>query len=55
MKKAELDLRLPPITEQGKYLLKIDLVDEHVHWFHEMGSPMYQFEFEVVKAFLPPF
>ena len=52
--KTELDLLLPSVTGPGKYLLKIDLVDEHVHWFHDMGSPMYQFEFEVVKAFLPP-
>jgi hypothetical protein len=52
--KTELVLRLPPITEPGKYLLKIDLVDEYVLWFHEMGSPMYQFEFEVVTALLPP-
>ncbi len=52
--KTELDLRLPPITEPGKYLLKIDLVDEFVHWFHDMGSPIYQFEFEVVPGQLPP-
>ncbi len=53
-KKTELDLRLPPITEPGKYLLIIDLVDELVHWFHDMGSPIYQFEFEVVPGQLPP-
>lgn len=48
--KTVLDMRLPSITEPGKYLLEIDLIDEYVSWFHEMGSPMYQFEFEVVTA-----
>ncbi|MFQ5963149.1 MAG: tyrosine-protein phosphatase [Candidatus Scalinduaceae bacterium] len=49
-----LDLQLPSITEPGKYLLEIDLVDELVRWFHEMGIPMYQFEFEVVPTSPPP-
>lgn len=52
--KTELDLLLPSVPEPGKYLLKIDLADELVCWFHEMGSPMYQFEFEIVTAPSPP-
>ncbi|MCR4289251.1 MAG: tyrosine-protein phosphatase [Candidatus Scalindua sp.] len=48
--KTELDLLLPSVPEPGKYLLEIDLVDENIHWFHEMGSPMYQFEFDVLPA-----
>lgn len=52
--KTELDLQLPSITEPGKYLLEIDLDDKGIRWFHEMGSPMYQFEFEVVPTSPPP-
>jgi undecaprenyl-diphosphatase len=48
--KTELDLLLPSVPEPGKYLLEIDLVDEKIRWFHEMGSPMYQFEFDVLPA-----
>jgi hypothetical protein len=31
----------------GKYLLKIDLVDQHVCWFGDVGSQPFTFEFEV--------
>ncbi len=52
--KTELDLLLPSVPEPGKYLLEIDLVDDPIRWFHEMGSPMYQFEFEIITAHSPP-
>lgn len=33
--------------QSGKYLLKVDLVDQHVSWFAEVGSQPFTFEFTV--------
>ena len=34
----------------GKYVLKVDLVDQHVCWFEEVGSHPFTFEFEVSES-----
>jgi hypothetical protein len=36
---TELSLRLPPLDRPGVWSLRVDLVDEHVKWFADMGSP----------------
>ena len=36
---AELALQLPPLAAAGRWRLDVDLVDERVKWFAEMGSP----------------
>jgi protein tyrosine phosphatase (PTP) superfamily phosphohydrolase (DUF442 family) len=36
---AELTLRLPPLDRPGTWSLHVDLVDEQVKWFGDMGSP----------------
>jgi protein tyrosine phosphatase (PTP) superfamily phosphohydrolase (DUF442 family) len=35
---AELELRLPPLERAGTWSLRVDLVDEQVKWFADMGS-----------------
>jgi undecaprenyl-diphosphatase len=34
----DLELPLPPVSETGLWSLHVDLVDEHVKWFGDMGS-----------------
>jgi len=36
--------------QSGQYLLKVDLVDQHVCWFEDVGSQPFTFEFEVLTA-----
>jgi protein tyrosine phosphatase (PTP) superfamily phosphohydrolase (DUF442 family) len=45
----ELSADLPPL-EPGRYALTVDLVDEHVTWFAEMGSKPLERTIEVVTA-----
>ncbi len=35
---ADIDLRLPPVTEPGRFAIKLDLVSEGVDWFERCGS-----------------
>jgi protein tyrosine phosphatase (PTP) superfamily phosphohydrolase (DUF442 family) len=41
---------LPPFPTPGRYRVTVDLVDESVTWFHDMGSPTLRFEFQVRDA-----
>jgi protein tyrosine phosphatase (PTP) superfamily phosphohydrolase (DUF442 family) len=45
-----LGARLPPLPRPGRYRLHVDLVDEQVTWFSEMGSPPLDLELEVAAA-----
>jgi protein tyrosine phosphatase (PTP) superfamily phosphohydrolase (DUF442 family) len=42
-----LELEVPPLFESGRYQFLVDLVDEHVKWFFEMGSDPITFELRV--------
>jgi len=42
-----LDIEIPPLLESGRYKLVVDMVDEHVAWFSEMGMEPMTFEFLV--------
>jgi hypothetical protein len=39
-----LELEIPPILETGRYKFLVDLVNEHVMWFSDMGSEPLTFE-----------
>ncbi|MBE9538226.1 MAG: hypothetical protein IMF06_04040 [Proteobacteria bacterium] len=41
-KSVELHMKLPRVPKPGDYSITLDLVEERVAWFHEMGSPAYQ-------------
>jgi 2-polyprenyl-3-methyl-5-hydroxy-6-metoxy-1,4-benzoquinol methylase/glycosyltransferase involved in cell wall biosynthesis len=45
-----LDIQFAAPAKPGTYLVKIDLVDQHVCWFEERGSQPLLFEFEVEKS-----
>jgi len=56
-----LELTVPPLFESGRYQFFVDLVDEKVHWFSDMGSEPVTFELRVEasdpfsqKAAYPP-
>lgn len=38
---------IPPLRAPGRYRVTVDLVDESVTWFGDMGSPTLQFELRV--------
>jgi protein tyrosine phosphatase (PTP) superfamily phosphohydrolase (DUF442 family) len=42
-----LELEIPPILESGRYQFLVDLVDEYVHWFSDMGSEPILFDLHV--------
>jgi len=42
-----LELEVPPLFESGRYKFLLDLVDERVKWFSEMGSDPIVFELGV--------
>ena len=42
-----LGARLPRLPGAGRYRLSVDLVDEEVTWFADMGSPSLEFAFAV--------
>jgi len=44
---VQLKFRASAPHESGKYVLQIDLVDQHVCWFEEVGSPPFTFDFVV--------
>ncbi len=48
---VELEGRLQMPAPPGRYLLKLDLVDEHVGWFAQFGSPVAEAEL-VVEGWL---
>jgi hypothetical protein len=45
---VRLKFRTPVPQQSGAYLLKVDLVDQHVCWFEEVGSQPFTFEFVVL-------
>ncbi len=47
---AEIPLHLPPLPAPGHYRLTIDLVDELVAWFADMGSQPLELELEARRA-----
>jgi protein tyrosine phosphatase (PTP) superfamily phosphohydrolase (DUF442 family) len=47
---AEIPLHLPPLPRPGRYRLTIDLVDELVAWFADMGSRPLELELEARPA-----
>jgi protein tyrosine phosphatase (PTP) superfamily phosphohydrolase (DUF442 family) len=42
--------KIPPLQSPGLYRVTVDLVDESVTWFADMGSPPLQFELQVRDA-----
>jgi hypothetical protein len=42
-----LELEVPPLPESGSYQFFVDLVDENVRWFSDMGSKPLIFELRV--------
>ena len=42
-----LEIEIPATFESGRYKFSVDLVDEHVNWFSEMGSNPITFELRV--------
>ena len=42
-----LELAIPPFSKAGRYQFLVDLVDEHVMWFHAMGSEPVAFALRV--------
>ena len=44
---VRLKFRTSAPQESGAYLLTVDLVDQHVCWFADIGSPPFTFEFSV--------
>jgi len=42
-----LELEVPPLFESGRYQFLVDLVDERVQWFSEMGSDPIVFELHI--------
>jgi protein tyrosine phosphatase (PTP) superfamily phosphohydrolase (DUF442 family) len=42
-----LNIEIPPLFESGRYKVVVDMVDDKVHWFSEMGSEPFKFEFRV--------
>ena len=49
-KSISLNIQFTAPTIPGTYTVKIDLVDQHVCWFEERGSPPLGFSFEVEKS-----
>jgi protein tyrosine phosphatase (PTP) superfamily phosphohydrolase (DUF442 family) len=47
---TELTLPLPPIAAPGRYDVEVDLVDEGVKWFQELGSQPLTLPIEVAEA-----
>ncbi|MBS1105102.1 MAG: hypothetical protein H6Q91_604 [Deltaproteobacteria bacterium] len=47
---TELTLPLPPIAAPGRYEVEVDLVDEGVKWFHDLGSQPLTLPIEVAEA-----
>jgi undecaprenyl-diphosphatase len=45
-----LELEIPPILELGRYQFLVDLVNERVRWFSDMGSEPLRFEIRVEKS-----
>jgi hypothetical protein len=48
-----LELEVPPFFESGRYQFFVDLVDERVKWFSEMGSDPITFELRI-EDLAPP-
>lgn len=48
-----LGARLPPLPRPGRYRLHVDLVDERVTWFSEMGSPPLEIDLDVAAVVSP--
>jgi hypothetical protein len=44
---TELELPLPPLAATGRWSMRVDLVDEHVKWFGDMGSEPIELAVEV--------
>lgn len=44
---VRLKIRTPVPQRHGKYLVKVDLVNQHICWFEEVGSQPFTFAFEV--------
>jgi SAM-dependent methyltransferase len=44
---VRLKIRTPAPKELGKYVLKVDLVNQHICWFEDVGSHPLKFEFNV--------
>jgi 2-polyprenyl-3-methyl-5-hydroxy-6-metoxy-1,4-benzoquinol methylase/glycosyltransferase involved in cell wall biosynthesis len=44
---VRLKIRSPAPQQNGKYLIKVDLVNQHICWFEDVGSHPFTFEFEV--------
>jgi 2-polyprenyl-3-methyl-5-hydroxy-6-metoxy-1,4-benzoquinol methylase/glycosyltransferase involved in cell wall biosynthesis len=47
---VRLKFRTSTPQQTGAYSLKVDLVDEHVCWFEDVGSPPFTFAFAVVDS-----
>ena len=47
-----ISMKIAPVapTPPGKYILKVDLVAEHVAWFEQQGSTPLLFHFNVAEA-----
>jgi len=48
--RRDFELRLRAPRRPGRYLLQIDMVDERVHWFSDLGWPGLIHELEVVHG-----
>ena len=48
--RRDFELRLHAPRRPGRYLLQIDMVDERVHWFSDLGWPGLIHELEVVHG-----
>jgi protein tyrosine phosphatase (PTP) superfamily phosphohydrolase (DUF442 family) len=44
---TELELSIPPLAAAGRWSMRVDLVDEHVKWFGDMGSEPVELAVEV--------
>jgi hypothetical protein len=44
---VRLKFRTPAPQQNGEYVVKVDLVDQHVCWFEDVGSQPLRFEFNV--------
>jgi hypothetical protein len=48
--RRDFELRLRAPRRPGRYLLQLDMVDERVHWFSDLGWPGLIHELEVVPS-----
>jgi SAM-dependent methyltransferase len=45
---VDVTLELPPSVPRGRHRLRLDMVDEHVVWFEQVGSPVFDVPLLVV-------